>query len=268
MLERGREGLDQDGGPDRAAVEAERVLGDGERVAPERRLGARLELREVEERAAAALEQLGGVAVHVQAEVHERPGGLLALDAQVALREVQPARADEQHGVVLVEPVALALLLVLHAPAYGVGEVGLPPDHVLPGGRVGVLEVGHEGARAGVQRVDHHLAAGGPGDLDAAVLERLRRGRNVKSAGTSTSRSVPPASSSAWRSSRARRSRRRVSSSSSCRRATSSSAPLVSTCSWRSVARPCTSMAWWVVLMLVPCPGPARAIRQLRVSRL
>ena len=36
-------------------------------------------------------------------------------------------------------------------------------------GRVGVLEVGHEAARAGVQRVDHELAVGRTGDLHPAV---------------------------------------------------------------------------------------------------
>ena len=49
-------------------------------------------------------------------------------------------------------------------------------DHVLPGGGVGVLEVGHEPAGAGVQRVDDHLAVGGPGDLDPPVAQ-VRRGR-------------------------------------------------------------------------------------------
>ena len=38
-------------------------------------------------------------------------------------------------------------------------------------GEFGILEIGHEDAGAGIERVDHHLAVGRPGDLDAAVLE-------------------------------------------------------------------------------------------------
>ena len=47
-----------------------------------------------------------------------------------------------------------------------------------PGRRVRVLEIGHEHFRAGVERVDHHLAIGRPGDLDAAVLQ-IRRDRRA-----------------------------------------------------------------------------------------
>ena len=45
----------------------------------------------------------------------------------------------------------------------------LAVDQVVPGGRVGVFEVGHEDLGAGVERVDDHLAVDGAGDLDAAV---------------------------------------------------------------------------------------------------
>jgi hypothetical protein len=54
-------------------------------------------------------------------------------------------------------------------------------------------------------------------------------GATAKSSGAATNSSVPPASSSAWRCSRASSRARRVSSSSSCSRPTSSSASLVST---------------------------------------
>jgi hypothetical protein len=54
-----------------------------------------------------------------------------------------------------------------------------PVEHVLPGRRGGVLEVGHENLGAGVERVDHHLAVDGPGDLGAAVLQVGGRGRDA-----------------------------------------------------------------------------------------
>ena len=56
-----------------------------------------------------------------------------------------------------------------------VDQVRLALDHVRPGRRVRVLEVGHEDLRARVERVDHHLPLGRAGDLDAPVLEVGRR---------------------------------------------------------------------------------------------
>ena len=59
--------------------------------------------------------------------------------------------------------------------AQEVAERQLPLDHVRPGGARGILLVGEPDLRAGVQRVDRHLAIGRAGDLDAAVLEARRR---------------------------------------------------------------------------------------------
>src|SRR5206468_11793087 len=51
------------------------------------------------------------------------------------------------------------------------GHVALALDDVLPLRRAGILVVGHEDPGAGVERVDHHLAVDGSGDLAAAVAE-------------------------------------------------------------------------------------------------
>src|SRR5207249_10614430 len=71
---------------------------------------------------------------------------------------------------VRVERVALALRA--HIPdraRHGVAQVLLADQVVLPGGRVRVLEVGHEHVRAGIERVDYHLPVHGTGDLDAPL---------------------------------------------------------------------------------------------------
>src|SRR5215472_589203 len=60
--------------------------------------------------------------------------------------------------------------------AYRIDQIDLSFDQVLPGRRVGILEIGHEDIGAAVQRIDHHLAVGWAGDLDAAVL-KVRRDR-------------------------------------------------------------------------------------------
>ena len=68
-------------------------------------------------------------------------------------------------------------------PAHGVAQVDLAADDVAPVRGVRVLEVGQPHLGAGVQRVDHHLALGRPGDLDPAVGEVGRRRRDLPVAG-------------------------------------------------------------------------------------
>jgi hypothetical protein len=53
-------------------------------------------------------------------------------------------------------------------------QVGLALDHVGEGRRGGVLEIGHEHLRPGVQGVDDHLAVDRTGDLNPAIEEVLR----------------------------------------------------------------------------------------------
>ena len=57
------------------------------------------------------------------------------------------------------------------APVEGVDEVELAVDDVVPRRRRGVLEVGEPHVGARVERVDRHLAADRPGDLDATVVQ-------------------------------------------------------------------------------------------------
>ena len=47
-------------------------------------------------------------------------------------------------------------------------------DQIVPARRRRVLEIGHVDIGAAIQRVDHHLAVGRAGDLDAAVLDVAR----------------------------------------------------------------------------------------------
>ena len=108
----------------------------------------------------------------VEAEVAQGAGDRIAVDQQVALGQMPAARADEQRGDLVVEPILPAVgRLELDRARDRVGEVHVAADHVRPGRRVGVLEVRHEAPGAGVERVDHHLSLRRPGDLDATVLE-------------------------------------------------------------------------------------------------
>src|SRR5215467_10412227 len=96
--------------------------------------------------------------------------------------------------------------------AYRIDQIDLSFNQVLPGRRVGVLEIGHEDIGAAVQRIDYHLAVGGAGDLDAAVPKVLRDRRYPPVAvadclGLGQEIRFQPASS--WRWITARRARRR-----------------------------------------------------------
>ena len=186
------------------------VLREAEDVVPEPRLEVALELREVEVRPRSALEQALGVALEVDAEVEEPRRDVLAVDLDVALLQVPAARTDEEHGDLVVQRVALLALLERDRPLDRVREVLLAADDVLPGRRVRVLEVGHVDPSAGVEGVDDHLPiARRAGDLDAAVLEVGRDGRDTPVAFANLERvdSRKPGSSPAairsWRSARA-----------------------------------------------------------------
>ena len=159
-----------------------RVLRVDEDVVPELRLAVRLELRQVEVRPAARVDELLRVVEEVQPEVDERarrvhvaPGAVVEPD--VLLDEVPAARAHhDRRGLRCGDAVLLALgARVLEVAAQEVEQRQLALDDVPPGGARGVLLVGEPHLRAGVQRVDGHLAVGRAGDLDASVLEARRR---------------------------------------------------------------------------------------------
>ena len=131
----------------------------------------RLELRQVEEAAAAVV-----VAEEVEAEVEQAGRDRRAVDLEVPLLEVPAARTHEQRRRLVVQRVLLLARIQGDRPLERVREIHLAFDAVLPGRRVGVLEVGHEHLGARVERVDHHLPVDRARDLDPAVLDLRRHG--------------------------------------------------------------------------------------------
>ena len=151
--------------------ELERILGEREGLRPEPSLEPALELREVEVRAASALELLPRVVEEGEAEVEEARGDGLALDEQMAFREVPAARADHERRHLLVEAIGLLRRLEGDRAAHSVVDVALALDDI--GERRGerVLEVGHEHACARIERVDHHLPVDRARDLAPSIAE-------------------------------------------------------------------------------------------------
>ena len=178
-LERREDRLDQDGRADGSARDAEPLLGPDEHVVPQPRLEMALELREIEVRSGPAFELLSRVVEEREAEVEQAARHGPIVHRQVAFGKVPAARPNQQRRGLVREPVLASVgTRHLDRPADRVGEVDLSLDHVRPGRSVRVLEVGHEAARTAVQRVDHHLAIGGAGDLDPAVSQVRGRGRD------------------------------------------------------------------------------------------
>ena len=86
------------------------------------------------------------------------------------------ARADLQRGYLLVELVYLSRFVgEADLAPDRIAEIHLPLDLVEPVRAVGILEIGHIGIGARVERVDDHLALDRPGDLDAPAFQRLRQ---------------------------------------------------------------------------------------------
>ena len=170
-LERGGQRLDEHRRADGTARNAERLLRREEDVVPQACLEMVLELGQVEVRATATSDQLGGVVEEVQAKIHQARRCWRVVDAQVPLLEVPPARADHERCRAVVQAVRLAVGVEGQLAADRVAQVLLPLHHVGPRRRAGILEVRHEHLRAGVERVDHHLAVHGPGDLHPPVVQ-------------------------------------------------------------------------------------------------
>ena len=91
----------------------------------------------------------------------------------------QPRRADEQRRDRVLEPVLLRLGFEAQRAADRLDQVLLSFDDVLPRRGQGVLEVCHEDVRPAIERVDHHLARDGAGDLHPSPLEVGRRGGDL-----------------------------------------------------------------------------------------
>src|SRR5919204_5577204 len=168
-LEGSKHRLYEGGRLDGAAFDAELLFRRVEDVVPEPRLEVRLHLRQIQVRTRAAFEKLFRVVEEEQAEVEDRARYGLAVDDDVLLVEVPTTRPHDEHRGALVQEIVLAALLEADRAATGIAQVQLAIDHVVPGRTVRVLEVRHEGGGAGIQRIDHHLAVGGPGDLDTPV---------------------------------------------------------------------------------------------------
>ena len=176
-LERGEDRLDEDRRPDRAARDPERDLAVDEDLVPQPRLVVALELGQVEIRAApppqrsrprsgtgTARSRTGWPTPARRRRAAPTRRGASRAAGRRASRSDRRAGRPCPPGDSNVE-----------RPADRVGQRGLAADDVRPGRRQGVLEIGHEHARPGVERVDHHLRLGRPGDLDPPVVEVGRR---------------------------------------------------------------------------------------------
>jgi hypothetical protein len=178
-LEAGEYGLDQHRRLDAALWHAQRGLRQHEGVVPEPRLQVRLHLRQVQVDARFLLHARLRVVKEVQPEIEQRAGHWRAVDSHVLFFQVPAARTHQQRGDPVVQPVLLALGTgEADRLAHRVAHVDLSLHLVVPGRRIRVFEVSHVHRRARVQRVDHHLAIGGTGDLHAAILQVLRHRRH------------------------------------------------------------------------------------------
>ena len=180
-LEARQDGLDQHRRLDRALGQPKLPLGMDEDVVPQPGLEMRFELGQVEIGAAALGQQGLGIVEEIEAEIEQRARHRLAIDQQVLLDQVPAARPHQQHGNLVVEPIRLGRRRIVEGDraSDGVAQVDLAVDQVGPGRRRGILEIRHEARSAGIERVDHHLAVGRTGDLDAAVEQIVGNRRDL-----------------------------------------------------------------------------------------
>jgi hypothetical protein len=126
-----RHDLQQNGGFDRAARNAERVLGELENVIPQARLAMALELGQVKIRTTATFDRRAGVVEEVHAEVEQRASDRLAVDQHVFFGQVPATRANEQRRGLRVELVGAAIrILEGNGAPDSVDQIELALDHV------------------------------------------------------------------------------------------------------------------------------------------
>ena len=115
-----------------------------------------------------------------QSKVEQRSRHRFAIDKDMLFWEMPTARAYKQDRRLIVQRVMPPRLGVVESDcsAHRIAEVHLTFDQVVPGRRIGILEIGHEDIGAAIEGVDHHLAVGRTGDLDAAVLNVARERRD------------------------------------------------------------------------------------------
>ncbi len=181
-LEGGGQRLDQDRRLDGAVLHAERLLGVDEDVVPEPRFLVALHLRQIEIGAGAGCDLLLRIVEEVEAEIENAAGHRLAVDLDMGFLEMPAARTDDQRRGLLDDVIGLAVRFVGEADRLvPIGHhVDLAADHVVPGRRGRVLEVRHVGLRAGIERVDDHLAVvDGARDFGTAVEQVLRDRRDL-----------------------------------------------------------------------------------------
>ena len=178
-LKRGNDGLDQNGSFHAALRHANGVLGRHEHLIPEPRFEMALQLGQVEVRTKTAGQQFLGVVEHIERKIEEPARYALPIDSHMLFIEVPATRAHDERRHLVVEVIRLAVLLQRDGAPDRIDQIDLPFDLVRPFWRVRIFEVGHVAVRTRVQRVDHHLAIGRTGDLNATALKSRRDRRNL-----------------------------------------------------------------------------------------
>ncbi len=153
--------------------ELQALFGEPDDVGPQGGLFHRFELGQIEIGARPGSARGRGVVDEVQNEIDEGAGERFAADLEVALVEMKPARAHDQHRGPIAQCIMLAADRIgeIKCAAPAVDEIGLAIDQVRPGRGRRILEVGHERPRARIQRVDDHLGGRRTGDLDPAIAK-------------------------------------------------------------------------------------------------
>mmetsp|Transcript_5060 Transcript_5060/g.10991 ORF Transcript_5060/g.10991 Transcript_5060/m.10991 type:complete len:373 (-) Transcript_5060:205-1323(-) len=179
-LEAGQDGLNQHGGPDGAARQAQHVLSHVEDVVPQPCLQVALHLGQVEVGAPACRDEGLHVVEEEEGKVEYGGAAGLAVNQEVLLLQVPAAGPDNEGGglAVLAQCVVLAGACVTDRDSspHRLLHVDLALEVAGPGGCVGVLKVSHVLGGSTVESVDHHLLGGNRTcDLDTAILHVRRR---------------------------------------------------------------------------------------------
>src|SRR5579864_1141779 len=110
----------------------------------------------------------------IETEIKERTGNRRAIYQKMPFIQMPATWTNQQSRHFGIQGVLFALRThIADCALHGIAEIRLPLQIVLPRRRIRILEVRHENIRAGIERVDDHLAIHGPCDFHAPVEQIL-----------------------------------------------------------------------------------------------
>ena len=179
-FKRRRQRLDQDRRLEHAMRNPKRFLCMAEHRVPQSCFFMAFHFRQIKPRRRPLRDNRLRIMKYIKPEIEQTARHRFAIHRHMRFRQMPTARADQQCRWLRRNRVGFSGFLVgeIQRPRPAVPHIELAFDHIRPGRRGGILEIGHKHFCARIQRIDDHLAVNRAGDLNPAIQQIGRNRRN------------------------------------------------------------------------------------------